>query len=191
MAHRTRGGPGQSTGGALSGAGPATATREPTRVNPNHRARTPRIPRLARGDTKREEGQVEGVAARDGDDAVQGARKDDCGRTRTRDPEAGDREAVRPAISLVSPRGGEEPSCGPAQRGREPGPSGRPAIAAKAASAHLASTWAAGSGGPGFGGRGASAWFIAHCGWMPAREYTAFLQTGQIGRVGSGTCQCF
>lgn len=36
-----------------------------------------------------------------------------------------------------------------------------------------------------------SDWLTAHWGWMPAREYTAFLQTGQIGRLGVGTCQGF
>ena len=46
-------------------------------------------------------------------------------------------------------------------------------------------------GGSGFTGRIDSAWFTAHCGWIPAREYTAFLQTGQMGRVGIGTCQYF
>ena len=38
--------------------------------------------------------------------------------------------------------------------------------------------------------RGASAWITAHWGWMPPREYTAFLQTGQTGLVEIGVCQC-
>ena len=41
-----------------------------------------------------------------------------------------------------------------------------------------------------FPDRGGSAWIIAHWGWMPPREYTAFLQIGQIGLVEIGICRC-
>ena len=34
------------------------------------------------------------------------------------------------------------------------------------------------------------AWIIAHWGWMPAREYTAFLQIGHAGLVETGVCVC-
>jgi hypothetical protein len=47
------------------------------------------------------------------------------------------------------------------------------------------------SGGSGLAGRIDSASLTAHWGWMPEREYTAFLQTGQTGRVEIGMCQCF
>jgi hypothetical protein len=47
---------------------------------------------------------------------------------------------------------------------------------------------AAGPGGTGglALGRGGSAWRKAHCGWMPAREYTVSWQTGQRARVEAG-----
>ena len=48
----------------------------------------------------------------------------------------------------------------------------------------------AASGGVFFPGRGGSAWIIAHWGWMPAREYTAFLQIGHVGLVEIGICMC-
>ena len=47
----------------------------------------------------------------------------------------------------------------------------------------------AGAGGVFFPDRGGSAWITAHWGWMPPREYTAFLQTGHVGLVEIGVCQ--
>ena len=48
----------------------------------------------------------------------------------------------------------------------------------------------AAAGGVSSPDRGGSAWIIAHWGWMPAREYTAFLQIGHIGLVEIGICRC-
>jgi hypothetical protein len=48
----------------------------------------------------------------------------------------------------------------------------------------------AGAGGVFFPDRGGSAWITAHWGWMPPREYTAFLQIGHVGLVEIGVCRC-
>jgi hypothetical protein len=56
---------------------------------------------------------------------------------------------------------------------------------------HFGSSGSGRVAGFGFFTLGGSAWIMAHWGWIPPREYTAFLQTGQVGLVGIGTCQCF
>jgi hypothetical protein len=92
--------------------------------------------------------------------------------------------APRPARPHTPASSHGRAASSPARRG----PRGNPAIHRRGLRRSTAA-WTAGAVGVCFSERSGSAWIIAHWGWMPAREYTAFLQIGQVGLVEIGKCR--